>query len=158
MTLAYLGLGANLGDAKQTMQDAIADLARHPQLTVRAKSSFYRSAPVDAPGHDYTNCAIAIATALLPYELLALCATIEHRFGRRRPYPHAPRPLDIDIFLYGRLCFNEAKLVIPHPRLTQRAFALIPLLELDPDIDIPQYGRADTFLPSVLSQRIEKMR
>jgi len=157
MALAYLGLGANLGDACQTLQNAILWLSQQAHVSIRARSSFYRSAPVQASGDDYYNCALALETTLAPFQLLRLCAAGENHFGRVRSYRNAPRTLDIDILLYDQLSIRTEELIIPHPRLTERAFVLLPLLELDSDCEIPQLGRVSTFLPAVASQRIHKI-
>jgi len=157
MTLAYLGLGANLGDARQTLKDAVVCLAQQHTITVLAKSSLYRTAPVDADGDDYFNCVVAVETALAARPLLTLCQTIEHHFGRERSYRNAPRTLDLDILLFGAETIDAEHLIIPHPRLVERAFTLVPLIELDAAIVIPGYGRADSYLPGVASQRIEQV-
>jgi 2-amino-4-hydroxy-6-hydroxymethyldihydropteridine diphosphokinase len=158
MTVAYLGLGANLGDARQTLKDAVVCLAQQHTVTVLAKSSFYRTAPIDAGGDDYYNCVVKLDTALSVRQLLALCHKIEHHFGRERPYRNAPRTLDLDILLFGNQSIDEADLIVPHPRLTGRAFALVPLVEIDPALSIPGHGRADAFLAGVADQRIEKVK
>ena len=158
MTVAYLGLGANLGDARQTLKDAVVCLAQQHAITVLAKSSLYRTAPIDAGGDDYFNLAVKLETALPVRHLLALCHKIETHFGRERPYRNAPRTLDLDILLYGEHCIDEPDLSVPHPRLTERAFALVPLVEIEPSLIIPQRGRAQDFLEAVASQRIEKMK
>ena len=157
MTVAYLGLGANLGDARQTLKDTVVCLAQQHTITVLAKSSLYRTAPIDAGGDDYFNCVVKVDTTLPARHLLRLCHTIESHFGRERPYRNAPRTLDLDILLFGDSCIEEADLVVPHPRLTERAFALVPLVELDREVVIPQRGRADAFLAGVHDQRIEKV-
>ncbi|POS04944.1 2-amino-4-hydroxy-6-hydroxymethyldihydropteridine diphosphokinase [Burkholderia gladioli] len=158
MTLAYLGLGANLGDARQTLKDAVVCLAQQCAVTVLGKSSLYRTAPIDAGGDDYYNCAVKIETRLAARELLRLCQQIEHHFGRERPFHNAPRTLDIDILLYGDHTIDEPDLVVPHPRLTGRAFVLVPLVELDPALAIPIHGHAQAFLTAVADQRIEKVQ
>jgi 2-amino-4-hydroxy-6-hydroxymethyldihydropteridine diphosphokinase len=158
MTVAYLGLGANLGDARQTLKDAVVCLAQQHAITVLAKSSLYRTAPIDAGGDDFFNLVVKLETALPVRHLLALCHKIEHHFGRERPYRNAPRTLDIDILLYGEHCIDEPDLTVPHPRLTERAFALVPLVEIEPSLIVPQRGRAQNFLDSVASQRIEKVK
>jgi 2-amino-4-hydroxy-6-hydroxymethyldihydropteridine diphosphokinase len=158
MTVAYLGLGANLGDPRQTLKDAVVCLAQQHAVAVLAKSSLYRTAPIDAGGDDYFNLAVKLDTALPVRHLLALCHKIEHHFGRERPFRNAPRTLDIDILLYGEHCIDEPDLTVPHPRLTERAFALVPLIELDESLIIPQRGRAQDFLPAVVEQRIEKVK
>jgi 2-amino-4-hydroxy-6-hydroxymethyldihydropteridine diphosphokinase len=158
MTVAYLGLGANLGDARQTLKDAVVCLAQQHTITVLAKSSVYRTAPIDAGGDDYFNCAVKLDTTLTVQQLLALCHKIELHFGRERPFRNAPRTLDLDILLFGDHSTDEPDLIVPHPRLTERAFVLVPLVEIDPDISVPQRGRADAFLAAVADQRIEKMK
>jgi 2-amino-4-hydroxy-6-hydroxymethyldihydropteridine diphosphokinase len=158
MTVAYLGLGANLGDARQTLKDAVVCLAQQHTITVLAKSSFYRTAPIDAGGDDYLNLVVKLDTTVPVRHLLALCHKIEHHFGRERPFRNAPRTLDIDILLYGEHAIDEPDLVVPHPRMTERAFVLVPLVEIEPTLIIPQRGRADSFLAAVAGQRIEKVK
>ena len=99
MTVAYIGLGANLGDARQTLKDAVVCLAQRT-ISILGKSSLYRTAPFEAGGDDY-NCVVKLDTTLSARELLALCQKIEHHFGRERPYRNAPRTLDLDILLFG---------------------------------------------------------
>ncbi|RZF30852.1 MULTISPECIES: 2-amino-4-hydroxy-6-hydroxymethyldihydropteridine diphosphokinase [unclassified Paraburkholderia] len=158
MTVAYLGLGANLGDARQTLKDAVVCLAQQHAITVLAKSSLYRTAPIDAGGDDYFNCVVKLETTLPVRHLLALCHKIEHQFGRERPFRNAPRTLDLDILLYGDQSIDEADLIVPHPRLVERAFALVPLVEIDAAIVIPRHGQAAALLDSVSDQRIEKVK
>ncbi len=158
MTVAYLGVGANLGDARQTLKDAVVCLAQQHTITVLAKSSLYRTAPIDAGGDDYYNCVVKLDTTLAVRQLLALCQRIEHHFGRERPFRNAPRTLDIDILLYGDDEIDEPDLIVPHPRMTGRAFALVPLVEIDADLAIPRHGPASAFLAAVADQRIEKVK
>jgi 2-amino-4-hydroxy-6-hydroxymethyldihydropteridine diphosphokinase len=158
MTVAYLGLGANLGDARQSLKDAVVCLAQQHAITVLAKSSLYRTAPIDAGGEDYYNLVVKLETSMTARALLALCHRVEHHFGRERPFRNAPRTLDLDIVLYGDAHIDEADLIVPHPRAFERAFVLVPLVEIDPDITIPGHGRADALLPSVAHQRIEKVK
>jgi len=158
MTVAYLGLGANLGDARQSLKDAVVCLAQQHTITVLAKSSLYRTAPIDAVGDDYYNLVVKLETSLCAQALLALCHRIEHQFGRERPFHNAPRTLDLDIVLYGDACIDLPDLVVPHPRAFERAFVLVPLIEIDPDISIPGHGRADALLPAAAHQRIEKVK
>ncbi|HKR40970.1 MAG TPA: 2-amino-4-hydroxy-6-hydroxymethyldihydropteridine diphosphokinase, partial [Paraburkholderia sp.] len=133
-------------------------LAQQHTLTVVAKSSLYRTAPIDAGGDDYYNCVVKIETSLAVHALLALCQRVEHHFGRERPFRNAPRTLDIDILLYGDATIDETDLVVPHPRMTGRAFALVPLVEIDPELVIPGQGPASAFLAAVADQRIEKVK
>lgn len=157
MTIAYLGLGANLGATEQTLRNAIFYLAQQPNIALLAQSSLYRSQPIDADGDDYYNCVIKVGTPLAPRQLLTLCQSTENHFGRKRPYRNAPRTLDLDLLLYGDVSINKPDLIIPHPRLTMRAFVLMPLIELDATINIPQRGYARAFLATVATQRIEKL-
>jgi 2-amino-4-hydroxy-6-hydroxymethyldihydropteridine diphosphokinase len=158
MTVAYLGLGANLGDARQTLKDAVVCLAQQHTISVLAKSSLYRTAPIDAGGDDYFNCVVQVDTTLPVRHLLALCHKIEHQFGRERPFRNAPRTLDLDILLYGDQSIDEPDLIVPHPRMIERAFVLVPLVEIDPALVIPQHGRAEALLGGVGDQRIEKVK
>ncbi len=158
MTVAWLGIGANLGDARQTLKDAVVCLAQQHTVTVLAKSSLYRTAPIEAGGDDYFNCVVKLETRLGVRELLALCQRIEHHFGRERPFRNAPRTLDIDILLYGGAVIDEPDLMVPHPRMTGRAFVLVPAVEIDPDLAIPGHGPASAFLAAVAGQRIEKVK
>jgi 2-amino-4-hydroxy-6-hydroxymethyldihydropteridine diphosphokinase len=154
---AYIGIGSNLGDAKENVERAIQSLDRLPQTALNAHSSLFRTAPVDADGDDYVNAVARIQTKLSPQELLDALQALELQFGRERPYINAPRTLDLDILLYGSEVMQTGALTIPHPRLTQRAFALIPLLQLDPFIAIPGHGPAHAFAPNVADQAIQKI-
>lgn len=154
---AYVGLGANLGDPLQALREAIQALARLPQTRLGATSSFYLSAPVDAGGDDYVNAVVCLQTALGPHPLLDGLQAIEARFGRERSFRNAPRTLDLDLLLYGRQTLNDERLQLPHPRMTERAFVLLPLLELDPAIDVPGLGAASDFLPAVREQAIRRL-
>ncbi|WP_296652359.1 2-amino-4-hydroxy-6-hydroxymethyldihydropteridine diphosphokinase [Paraburkholderia sp.] len=158
MTVAWLGIGANLGDARQTLKDAVVCLAQQHTLAVLAKSSIYRTAPIDADGDDYLNCVVKLDTSLGAPELLALCQRIEHHFGRERPFRNAPRTLDIDILLFGDTVIDTPDLTVPHPRMTARAFVLVPAVEIEPDLVIPGHGPASALLPAVADQRIEKVK
>ncbi|MDU0810648.1 MAG: 2-amino-4-hydroxy-6-hydroxymethyldihydropteridine diphosphokinase [Burkholderia sp.] len=158
MTVAYIGLGSNLGDARQAIKDSVMLLKKHQEIILLRKSSLYYTMPVDADGNKYFNCVIKIATKLSAYKLLALCHKIEHYFGRERLYLNAPRTLDIDILLFDINVINEPNLTIPHPRLTKRAFVLVPLLEIDKNIDIPGRGRAENFIKTVSDHCIEKLQ
>lgn len=151
--LAWVGLGANLGDARATLARALADLAALPATTLQAWSSVWRTAPVQASGPDFLNAVARLSTGLAPEALLAALLAIERRHGRERPYHHAPRTLDLDLLMVGSQTWHSATLELPHPRLHERAFVLQPLLELDPDLHIPDRGPAAAWLPSVAAQR-----
>lgn len=153
----HVGLGANLGDAAGTLARAVARLASEPGVGVLRASSLWRSAPVDAGGPDYCNAVVAFDTGLAPADLLARLQAIEAHFGRERPYHHAPRTLDLDLLLAGDTVVDTPALVVPHPRLQQRAFALLPLLELSPDARHPQLGPLAAFAPALAGQRCERI-
>ena len=129
---AYLGLGANLGDPVVALDLAVQQLACSPGITVVAQSSHYCSAPIDSSGPDYTNAVVQIATTLTAPQLLVCLQAMEAGAGRERPYRNAPRTLDIDILLFGDAQVYSPALCIPHPRMWQRAFVLLPLAELAP--------------------------
>lgn len=153
---AWVGLGANLGDARATLHAACAALALLPGTRLLACSSVYRSAPVDATGPDFLNAVALLDTPLEPDELLAALQHIERMHGRQRPYPNAPRTLDLDLLLHGARQCATPTLTLPHPRLHLRAFVLHPLLELRPDLDVPGLGVLASHLPAVADQRIAR--
>lgn len=129
---AFVGLGANLGDARQAVQQALIDLAHLPHSELLAASRLYRSAPVAAAGPDFVNAVAELRTSLSAPALLDALQALEHAAGRQRPYPNAPRTLDLDLLLYGEARIDSARLTVPHPRWCQRAFVLRPLAELAP--------------------------
>lgn len=131
---AYVALGANLGEAAQTVRDALQTLARTPGLQLRRTSSLYRTAPVDASGPDYINAVAEVATTLSAPALLAALQAIENGAGRERPYRNAPRTLDLDLLLCGSARIDSPTLTVPHPRMWARAFVLVPLAELAPQL------------------------
>lgn len=130
--LAYVGIGGNLGDAQATVERAAEALAQLPGSRRVACSSLYRSAPVDAGGPDFVNAVAALETTLTAPALLAALQRIEQAEGRERPYRNAPRTLDLDLLLYGDGRIDSPALVVPHPRMEQRAFVLQPLAEIAP--------------------------
>ncbi|MBV8501734.1 MAG: 2-amino-4-hydroxy-6-hydroxymethyldihydropteridine diphosphokinase [Paucibacter sp.] len=151
MTEAFVGLGANLGDKDATLHAALAALAALPGTRLLAASGFYRSAPVEASGPEYLNAVACIETELPAETLLDALQAIEQAHGRERPYINAPRTLDMDLLLYGDQSVATPRLTVPHPRMTQRAFVLLPLLEIAP-------GRQDlaAHLLTLADQRIER--
>lgn len=130
---AYIGLGANLGDAAQAVRSAIDAIGRLPQTTVTRASSLYRSAPVAASGPDYMNAVVAVETRLNAPDLLVQLQRIEQGAGRTRPYQNAPRTLDLDLLLFGAATVSSARLELPHPRMLDRAFVLLPLAQIAPE-------------------------
>ena len=121
-----------------------------PQTSTGRQSSLYLTAPIDSLGDDFINAVVQIHTHLSAEELLAELMKIEQEFGRTRPFENAPRAMDLDILLYGKEQIEAGDhLIVPHPKLTERAFALMPLLELDPLIDIPGKGAGQKFIAAV---------
>jgi 2-amino-4-hydroxy-6-hydroxymethyldihydropteridine diphosphokinase len=155
--IAYVGIGANLGDAQGAVADALARLARLPGSTLVAQSASYRTAPIDSPGDDYINAVACLDTALPAHELLAALFDIEQAHGRERPYRNAPRTLDLDLLLYGDQVIDTPTLTVPHPRMLERAFVLAPLLEIAPGVTVPGYGPARDFAAAVAGQTITRL-
>jgi 2-amino-4-hydroxy-6-hydroxymethyldihydropteridine diphosphokinase len=149
--LAYVGIGANLGDALQTVRQALAHLANLPYTQLVQASNLYRSAPVDSSGPDYINAVAALQTQLTAPDLLAALQNIEQLLGRERPYRNAPRTLDLDLLLYGSASIGSAVLTVPHPRLYERAFVLLPLSEIAPQLVEAKH------LQAVRGQGIERL-
>ncbi len=148
---AYIGIGANLGDAPAQVRAALQWLDELPQTRRIAASGLWRTAPVDADGPDYCNAVAAVSTHLSAPALLQALHALEARAGRERPYRNAPRTLDLDLLLYGSARIQSPHLTVPHPRMGQRAFVLMPLAQIAPD-RVP----ADA-LKAVAGQAIEPM-
>jgi len=148
MTRAYVGLGANLGDREGMLRLALERLAAEPSVELVAASTLRETEPeevLDQPR--FLNGAAAIETDLSPRQLLARLQLIECELGRRRAGPRfGPRVIDLDLLLYGSLVMHESELEIPHPRLHRRGFALEPLLELEPELEIPGRGTVRALL------------
>jgi 2-amino-4-hydroxy-6-hydroxymethyldihydropteridine diphosphokinase len=142
MVRAYVALGANLGDAAVALRGAVEALKRLPLTQLRQSSSLYKTAPLDtdagrevsAPGGDYLNAVAELDTGLSALDLLDHLQQIEQQAGRERPYRNAPRTLDLDLLLYGSGRIDSARLTVPHPRMAQRAFVLVPLAEIAPGL------------------------
>lgn len=153
--IATIGLGANLNDPAAQVEYALAELDRLPGTRLVARSSLYASAPVgyvDQP--DFINAVAQVETALAPRALLDALLDIEHRHGRERSFRNAPRTLDLDLLLYGQAHFHEDALTLPHPRMTERAFVLLPLLEIAPDTLIPGQGLAADWIAACADQTL----
>ncbi len=155
---AFVGLGANLGDAAATLQTVFGELDGLPSSRLVARSPLYRSAPVDAVGPDFVNAVAELSTGLAPAELLAELQALEQRHHRERPYRHAPRTLDLDLLLVDALELDTPTLTLPHPRLHQRAFVLRPLLDLAPALSHPRLGPLAQWLPATAGQLLERLQ
>jgi 2-amino-4-hydroxy-6-hydroxymethyldihydropteridine diphosphokinase len=159
VTRAFVGIGANLGDPAAQVRAAIDALAALPETRLVAASSLYRTAPVGYTAQpDFVNAAVRLETGLGARALLGELQRIEAAAGRARQFRNAPRTLDLDLLVYGDETLAEPGLAVPHPRLHERAFALAPLVELDPDCVIPGRGPAREWLARVApGQRTEKL-
>jgi 2-amino-4-hydroxy-6-hydroxymethyldihydropteridine diphosphokinase len=149
--LAYIALGANLGDAQASVLAAVQSIVRLPDTRLIAASSLYRTAPFEATGPDFVNAVVAVSTRLNVHALLHQLQQLENGAGRERPHRNAPRTLDLDILLYGEASITSPTLLVPHPRMGERAFVLVPLAEIAPE----RVSRAQ--LSAVASQEIERL-
>ena len=141
MKTAYLSLGANLGDREANIRKAL-DLLKESGVEVRRVSSFYKTEPVEFRAQPwFVNCAAEVATDLMPMQLLKAVKSVERAFGRRSGIPKGPRPMDIDILFFEKAIVHTAQLTIPHERLAERKFVLIPLRELAADLRHPATQR-----------------
>ncbi|VTT97448.1 3-oxoacyl-acp reductase : Uncharacterized protein OS=Singulisphaera acidiphila (strain ATCC BAA-1392 / DSM 18658 / VKM B-2454 / MOB10) GN=Sinac_1242 PE=4 SV=1: HPPK: adh_short_C2 [Gemmataceae bacterium] len=144
MATAYLALGSNLGDRWANLTAAVRRLRAEPGVRVIATSEIYETAPLDCPpgSGDYLNSVVAVETGASPEDLLKLLHRIEHAFGRVRAEVNAPRTLDLDLLLYGDRVIDTPDLVVPHPRMHERGFVLVPLAEIAPDAVHPTLGKS----------------
>ena len=154
---AFVGLGANLGDAAGVLALARVALAALPGTEVVAFSSLYRSAPVDAQGPDFINAVAELRTALQPEALLDALLAIEQAHGRQRPHHHAPRTLDLDLLMYGVRIQQTPRLTLPHPRAHLRAFVLQPWAELAPALALVGHGEIAALAAQVTGQPCQKL-
>jgi 2-amino-4-hydroxy-6-hydroxymethyldihydropteridine diphosphokinase len=130
---AFVAIGANLGDAEASVKAAMAAIGALQRTTVTARSSLYRSEPVDAEGPDFVNAVVAVRTGLDAEQFLVALQRLEAQAGRERPFPNAPRTLDLDLLMHGNSVIDTPTLTLPHPRMRERAFVLKPLSEIAPD-------------------------
>ena len=154
---AFVGVGANLGDALATVHAALQALGRLPRTQCVAVSSLYRSAPVEAVKPDFVNAVAELHTALTPLELLRRLQAIEQDFGRVRSVRNAPRTLDLDLLLHGQAVMQGGELTLPHPRAQLRAFVLRPLAEIDPALSLPGLGPLGPWLQRTAGQAVERI-
>ncbi len=155
---AFIALGSNLNDPSAQIRSALRALAALPESRLVSRSSLYRNPPV---GHleqpDFVNAVAGIETRIGARELLERLLEIERAHGRARDFPNAPRTLDLDIVLYGERTVREPGLVIPHPRMLERAFVLVPLAEIAPDAVVPGHGRVADLLRNVDTSGVIKL-
>ena len=157
MTLAYVGLGANLDGPRRQLEQALVELAGLPDTRLLRQSSFYRTRPIGYDEQpDFVNAVAQLQTGLAAERLLAQLQAIEVRHGRERSFPNAPRTLDLDLLLHGNAVICSETLKLPHPRMHERAFVLAPLVEIAPDVAIPGRGLARDLLAACTEQRVER--
>jgi 2-amino-4-hydroxy-6-hydroxymethyldihydropteridine diphosphokinase len=157
MTSAVLGLGGNIGDSRKLIAAAIDRLAANPEIEVAAVSALYLTPPwgkIDQPA--FLNAAVRVDTTLAPRRLLEAVLGVERELGRERIERWGPRRIDIDILLFGDVAIDEPGLHIPHPRLTERAFALVPLIDVMPDAVI-EGRKASAWLPLTDSSGMQRL-
>ena len=155
---AFIALGSNLQDPATQVRRALEQLPQLPGTRVTRQSSLYRTAPVGYDNQpDFINAAAEITTTLAPLALLRALLQLEASFGRERPFPNAPRVLDLDLLLYDEQVMRTPELTLPHPRLHERGFVLVPLAEIAPDLEIPGKGRVADLLQACDGRGVEKI-
>ena len=156
--IAYVGLGSNLRDPAAQVRAGLVALGKLPGTQLAAQSSLYRSAPVGyAEQPDFINAVAELETVLSPRALLDAMLAIECSHGRRRDFANAPRTLDLDVLLYGEVQLHESGLTIPHPRMHERAFVLVPLAEISPRCAIPGCGSVAELLRAVGTESVTRL-
>jgi 2-amino-4-hydroxy-6-hydroxymethyldihydropteridine diphosphokinase len=158
MARVYLSLGSNLGNRKATLRKAVEILKANPYFRLRRISSLYETEPQDFKRQrKFFNIVLAAETSLSPHELLELCQSTENIMGRQREIEKGPRVIDVDILLYDSEETSNSLLLIPHPRLKERAFVLIPLLEIAPQLALPSGVYLSSFLGKVEGQQVKRI-
>lgn len=158
MAIAYIGIGSNLGEPAGRVRAAFAALDRLPATRVVKRSSLFRSEPLGYRNQpDFVNAVAEIDTGNDARSLLCGLHAIEKHAGRERSFANAPRTLDLDLLIYGAERINEPGLIVPHPRMHERAFVLVPLLEIAPEAVIPGVGAARACLERIADQAVQKL-
>lgn len=158
MAPAFIALGSNLNKPKQQVLLAIAAIIQLPHTSLIKNSSLYKTAPVgydDQP--DFINAVLEVETKLSPLALLRELLIIEEKQGRERSFPNAPRVLDCDLLLYDDIVMNTKELILPHPRMHERGFVMLPLAEIAPDLVLKKYGKASDLAKQCANQGAEKI-
>ena len=163
MTRAYVAFGSNLENPIQQVQHAMLSLANIPRTQVLKTSSLYQTAPIGYAEDalvlipDFINAVVALETALEPVALLEALLAIEQSAGRQRPYPNAPRVLDCDLLIYGNIELNSPQLTLPHPRMHERGFVLLPLFEIAPHLSLAKHGKIALLMNDHLLTGVKKL-
>lgn len=156
--MAYVGLGANLGDPVRQVRQALRELGDLPATKLVKQSSLYRTAPVGyADQPPFVNAVAQLETSLAPRALFDELKKIEHRHGRLRGIPNGPRTLDLDLLMFADQRSRDENLILPHPRLHERAFVLVPLAEIASELEVPGRGRVDDLLQNLDRRGVEKV-
>jgi len=158
LAAVFLGLGSNLGDRGANIREALDRLARDPDIHVKRVSSLYETAPIgytDQP--DFVNAVALIETELGPADLLHIVVGIENDMGRVRKHLWGPRVIDIDVLLYDDAVVNTSELTVPHPRMMERAFVMVPLAEIAPDLELPGGRKPHEVLDKLRDQRVRRL-
>jgi len=157
---AYVALGSNLDDPARRVRSAIDALGRLPHSALLAHSALYRTAPVGyADQPDFINAVVLLQTELPPRALLEELMVLEREAGRERGIPNGPRTLDLDLLLHGAACSDDAQLTLPHPRMHERAFVLLPLAEIAPDLRVGDHGTVRQLAARAASEQpVERLR
>ncbi len=160
MSQAWVGLGANLGRPQQTLEQALLALQSLPQTRLVAASPAYWTPPWGEPDQpEFLNAVACLETAQAPLDLLRLLLAVETGLGRRRDGARwGPRELDLDLLLFDAETRTEPELTLPHPRLHERAFVLVPLADLAPDLDIPGHGRVAELVDALPDEALDGIR
>ncbi|ANU24703.1 2-amino-4-hydroxy-6-hydroxymethyldihydropteridine diphosphokinase [Planococcus donghaensis] len=144
MNQSYLSLGSNMGDRFEMLRQAVSQLSKSPSITVTRISSLYETDPVGFTEQEpFLNMVVQLETELDAFKLLDVCQEIEHNLNRKRLVRWGPRTIDLDILLYNRDNIESERLIVPHPRMEERAFVMVPLLELAPEFKIVHSFKAD---------------
>lgn len=155
---AFIALGANLGDPASQVESACGELGRLPHTRLVQRSALYRSRPMGyAEQPDFVNAVAQVHTRLSPQDLMGALLDIEARHGRDRTFKNAPRTLDLDLLLFDDLALHVPGLTLPHPRMTERPFVLVPLAEIAPQALIPGHGRVADCLAGLVSEGVARL-
>lgn len=158
MASAFIAIGSNLQQPQLQVKQAIHAISELPHTSLVQHSSLYRTTPVGYDNQpDFINAVAEVETSLKPLELLRALLALEDMQGRERPFPNAPRVLDLDLLLYNGNIMNTPELTLPHPRMHTRGFVMLPLAEIAPDLVIPQHGHAAKLAAQCVNQSVEKL-
>jgi len=158
MSRAYIALGSNLQSPEEQVSNALAELDSITGTKLIKASSLYRTAPIGYDNQpDFINAVAEIETSLPPLDLLHALLALETTYGRERPFPNAPRVLDLDLLTYEDIVLNSETLTLPHPRMHERGFVMIPLAEIAPDLVIGQHGKITKLAQDYANQGVERI-